>query len=811
MTAPGQQSGRYEVLGVLGEGGFATVYRAWDQMLGRSVALKAILPHLAADGEVRRRFFAEVHAVAPLGHANIVRFHDAGELDGRPFYTMELIEGETLADLTAGGRLLPVPEVAALIRRLASAVDYLHAAGMVHRDIKPGNVMLDKTGRAVLMDFGIVRLLENTSHTRPGAMLGTPEYMAPEQVQGHGEGPAADIYALGVLAYELLAGRPPFAGSYAFVLHAHVYDPPPPVSRIRPELPPALDTILAHALAKHPFSRPASAIAFADELLAAVQTPASTVPETVPLHLAGMRVAPAAVEPAEETEEEGGVLPLPAAERQPEGEVAARIADTPPPAASALPVTVAPGSAEDTSSTAAAQVDPTVQPESLAAGADRPASTPAAQVDPTVRLRRADIATPADAPAAADAAEPPAVTPQHASPPEAAARATDPKPPSHAEPTVQLRRSPPAADGAPPAVSPTTDEAAHAPATSVPVTVRLTVPQAAEIEDEPATDGATATLAAAATIRLQPAAVDTGATVPDLAATAAITTSPDAATTLPPLPVTPARRRRWPLALGAAAAVTLAVVLGAAFSFGGGSDPAAQPQAEAAAPSASAAADPSATPVVTSATPSPTPAPRPAVVSELKVFNNSHEAVEGRFLADSTLFVCFQVTPGTEERPLTIVAVAGDAPPGDPGGQVAVRLEGVRPEAGGVCAPAPVLEPPLAPGFYVAAVFDGGQRLAQTAFEVLPPPPPPPTATPTPTPTAAPAVVRTPIPPPVVQQTAVRTEVPPPPTATPVPATAPPATAPPAERTPPPVAPTALPPVTLPPSLRGTLTPRGTP
>lgn len=266
MTAGGaDRFGRYELLATLGQGGFAVVYRAFDPALQREVAIKALLPHLAADADVRQRFVAEAQALAALQHPNIVTVYDVGEAEGRPFFAMELIDGRSLADALGEGTLSVEP-VATILRSLASAVDYLHAAGLVHRDIKPANVMLDHAGRAVLMDFGVARIVDRSLHTQTGASLGTPTCMSPEQVRGLAVGPAADIYMLGILAYQLLAGHPPFEGDTAYVLHAQVYEPPPPLSLRCPGLPQSVYNAIDAALAKDPADRPASATTFAEAL-----------------------------------------------------------------------------------------------------------------------------------------------------------------------------------------------------------------------------------------------------------------------------------------------------------------------------------------------------------------------------------------------------------------------------------------------------------------------------------------------------------------------------------------------------------------
>ncbi|MHB8577967.1 MAG: serine/threonine-protein kinase, partial [Dehalococcoidia bacterium] len=283
---------RYEVLGTLGRGGFATVYRARDRQLGREVALKLLSAHLAEEPDVRRRFLSEARILANLRHPNIVTVYDVGEDGGRPYFTMDLIPGVTLAQMLDGRQGLPLPQVVEILNGLASAVDYLHAAGLIHRDIKPANVMREYTGRVVLMDFGIARVLDGTQFTRTGMTLGTPEYMAPEQIRAQPIGPPADIYALGILTYALLAGHPPFEGDTASVLHAQAYDEPPPLEPLRTGLYPQAYATIAAALAKNPEERPPSAAHLADVF--AVPTPVdqaftqlrpdAQATKTVPLH-----------------------------------------------------------------------------------------------------------------------------------------------------------------------------------------------------------------------------------------------------------------------------------------------------------------------------------------------------------------------------------------------------------------------------------------------------------------------------------------------------------------------------------------------
>ncbi len=262
MQAPPSRFGRYELLGTLGHGSFATVYRARDPLLEREVALKVLLPHLCAEPEDRERFLAEARALATLRHPNIVTVFEAGEEAGTPYFAMELVEGQTLAELIAQQGAFPLDRALPLLRDLAAALDAVHAAGLVHRDVKDSNVLLEASGRAVLMDFGIALSTRRTRLTQLGYGMGTPETAAPEQIRGEAVGPPADIYALGILAYQLLSGHLPFTGDVAHVLYAQAHLPPPPLCEANPALPASLCAAVEAALAKDPTLRPSSAGAF---------------------------------------------------------------------------------------------------------------------------------------------------------------------------------------------------------------------------------------------------------------------------------------------------------------------------------------------------------------------------------------------------------------------------------------------------------------------------------------------------------------------------------------------------------------------
>jgi serine/threonine protein kinase len=271
------QLGRYRLVEVLGTGGFGTVYRAHDPMLKRDVALKALAADLSAVAEDRARFLDEARALAALHHPNILAVYDVGEQDGRPYFTMELIAGETVAALLARRGRVGLGEAVEIVGQVASALDRVHAAGLVHRDIKDANVMVVRGPQGdgihvVLMDFGIALSPHAERLTREGHGLGTPGYVAPEQIGGKDVGPAADIYALGVLTYQLLAGNLPFTGSTAQVLYAHAHQPAPSLALQR-NLPAAVAQIVSQALAKKPVLRPATAGGFAARLRRAARMP----------------------------------------------------------------------------------------------------------------------------------------------------------------------------------------------------------------------------------------------------------------------------------------------------------------------------------------------------------------------------------------------------------------------------------------------------------------------------------------------------------------------------------------------------------
>jgi len=273
----------YEILTELGRGGAAVVYKARHLALGREVALKMLLARSGGNGIAGGRFIQEAQTLARLRHPNIVQVFDIGEHAGRPFFSLELISGTSLARWLNG---LPQPPrlAATIVRAAAIAVDYAHRNGVLHRDLKPGNLLIDTAldppralGADVALlvkvsDFGLAKVLDTVGtdpQTEPGVMVGTPQYMAPEQARLAGEavGPAADVYALGVILYELLIGQPPFpSDSPLKTLYRVVHDAPPPVSRHRPRLSADLSTICAKCMEKDPGRRYPTAAALAEDL-----------------------------------------------------------------------------------------------------------------------------------------------------------------------------------------------------------------------------------------------------------------------------------------------------------------------------------------------------------------------------------------------------------------------------------------------------------------------------------------------------------------------------------------------------------------
>jgi predicted ATPase len=246
----GAQIAGYRITGTLGRGGMGFVYEAEHAVLGRKAALKTLLPDLGEDGDFRERFIAESQMVAALDHPSIIPIYDAGDADGIVYIAMRYVAGGDLAQLLDGGPLEP-DRALTILEQVAGALDAAHAHELVHRDVKPANVLVETGGRVYLTDFGIAKRARSRGLTRTGFFVGTLDYAAPEQIRGEAVGAPTDVYAFGCLLFECLTGRKPFdRETDVAVMHAHLLDPPPDVSEARPELPAALDAVLARALAK---------------------------------------------------------------------------------------------------------------------------------------------------------------------------------------------------------------------------------------------------------------------------------------------------------------------------------------------------------------------------------------------------------------------------------------------------------------------------------------------------------------------------------------------------------------------------------
>ena len=269
---------QYRIEDEIGRGGMAVVYRARDLRLERLVAIKVLPPELAHDPALGTRFTREAQTSAQLAHAHIVPIYDVGERDGIAYFVMALVRGGNVAQLLEHQPRRPVDEVRRLLCETADALAYAHLRGVIHRDVKPDNILLDAdSGRAMVTDFGIARAIEGgTRLTLTGAALGTPTYMSPEQAVGERDlDGRSDLYSLGVLGYQMLTGRPPFAaGNSMALLLKHVSERPRPIAELRPEAPRALCDAIERALKKAPEDRWPTAAAFRDALLQGGDAPA---------------------------------------------------------------------------------------------------------------------------------------------------------------------------------------------------------------------------------------------------------------------------------------------------------------------------------------------------------------------------------------------------------------------------------------------------------------------------------------------------------------------------------------------------------
>ena len=258
---------RYELKELVGTGGMSTVYCAYDSLLERHVALKILHDRYTDDDEYVARFRHEARAVAQLSHPNIVTVIDRGEQDGRQFIVFELVDGENLKELIERTGALPVRRVLVLGIDIARALAFAHASGLIHRDVKPQNVLLDGEGQPKVTDFGISRSLDAVGHTQTGTVLGTSHYIAPEQARGQRADKQTDVYSFGVVLFELLTGTVPYPGdNFLTVAMRHVNDPVPSVLERRPDCPLRLASLVEAALAKEPRERPRDMDAVVSEL-----------------------------------------------------------------------------------------------------------------------------------------------------------------------------------------------------------------------------------------------------------------------------------------------------------------------------------------------------------------------------------------------------------------------------------------------------------------------------------------------------------------------------------------------------------------
>ncbi len=249
-------NGRYELREPIAAGGMATVYKAWDTRVERVVAIKILRSLAKTDRRAIERFRREAHAAARLSHPNAVTIYDFLEENGEHYLIMEYVDGVNLKQYLGQKGTLAPGEAVQITSQICSVLQVAHAQGFIHRDIKPQNIMIAKDGQAKLTDFGIVRVMEAAGLTNTGIVLGTADYLAPEQARGEPLSPASDLYSLGVVLYEMLAGRPPFLGSSAVqVAMQHANNVPPPPSKYNPRIPKPLELVVKKVLQKEPERR----------------------------------------------------------------------------------------------------------------------------------------------------------------------------------------------------------------------------------------------------------------------------------------------------------------------------------------------------------------------------------------------------------------------------------------------------------------------------------------------------------------------------------------------------------------------------
>ena len=273
-------AGRYEIRDLIGRGGMAEVHLGYDKRLSRIIAIKLLRSDIAGDPTFQARFRREAQSAAALNHPTIVAVYDSGEEEitapngatrSVPYIVMEYVEGHTVRELLGDGDAVPIPEAVEITTGVLDALEYSHRAGIVHRDIKPGNIMLTSTGAVKVMDFGIARAMEDSSATvtQTHAVVGTAQYLSPEQARGEVVDARSDLYSTGCLLYELLTGQPPFTGDSAVAIaYQHVREIPKPPSALAADVPESLDRVVLKALAKARDDRYQDAAHMRNELLA---------------------------------------------------------------------------------------------------------------------------------------------------------------------------------------------------------------------------------------------------------------------------------------------------------------------------------------------------------------------------------------------------------------------------------------------------------------------------------------------------------------------------------------------------------------